>query len=167
MSLFAQELRTPQPVSVKRLEKAWALLAAAGDGGIRWDKAPCRFCGTGCHVQVGVKDGKVVAVPVKRGISDDNYTEITEGLEENQEVISGGYKAIKPFDPTVPMLYVFGKRKPDPSVYFEAARKAGVDPSRCAYVGDNLKRDVTGTRAAWFPATRAARLEPAEVIRYG
>ncbi|WP_280150412.1 ATP-dependent RNA helicase HrpA [Piscinibacter sp. XHJ-5] len=28
ISLFAQELRTPQPVSVKRLEKAWAQLAA-------------------------------------------------------------------------------------------------------------------------------------------
>lgn len=32
------------------------------DGGIHWDKAPCRFCGTGCHVKVGVKDGKVVAI---------------------------------------------------------------------------------------------------------
>ena len=28
ISLFAQELRTPQPVSVKRLEKAWAQIAA-------------------------------------------------------------------------------------------------------------------------------------------
>ena len=28
VSLFAQELRTPQPVSVKRLEKAWARLAS-------------------------------------------------------------------------------------------------------------------------------------------
>jgi len=26
VSFFAQELRTPQPVSVKRLDKAWALL---------------------------------------------------------------------------------------------------------------------------------------------
>jgi ATP-dependent helicase HrpA len=26
VSAFAQELKTPQPVSVKRLEKAWALL---------------------------------------------------------------------------------------------------------------------------------------------
>jgi ABC-type lipoprotein release transport system permease subunit len=26
---------------------------------------------------------------------------------------------------------------------------------------------VTGTLAAWFPASRAARLDPAEVIRYG
>src|SRR6185503_13623638 len=32
--------------------------------------------------------------PVKRGISDDSYVEITEGAEEGQEVISGGYKAI-------------------------------------------------------------------------
>jgi nitrate reductase NapA len=30
--------------------------------GITWDKAPCRFCGTGCHVKVGVKEGKVVAI---------------------------------------------------------------------------------------------------------
>lgn len=27
-----------------------------------WDKAPCRFCGTGCSVMVGVKDGKILAV---------------------------------------------------------------------------------------------------------
>ena len=32
------------------------------DHGIRWDKAPCRFCGTGCHVKVGVKGGRVVAI---------------------------------------------------------------------------------------------------------
>jgi HlyD family secretion protein len=37
---------------------------------------------------------KVKMAPVKRGISDDNYSEITEGLAEGQEVVSGGYKAI-------------------------------------------------------------------------
>ena len=36
----------------------------------------------------------VKMVPVKRGVSDDAYVEITEGLPEGQEVISGGYKAI-------------------------------------------------------------------------
>jgi len=36
----------------------------------------------------------VRSVPVKRGISDENYSEIIEGLEEGQEVVSGGYKAI-------------------------------------------------------------------------
>ena len=30
--------------------------------GVTWDKAPCRFCGTGCHVLVGTKDQKVVAI---------------------------------------------------------------------------------------------------------
>ncbi|HEY5765385.1 MAG TPA: molybdopterin-dependent oxidoreductase, partial [Candidatus Deferrimicrobiaceae bacterium] len=36
----------------------------AGDplAGLVWDKAPCRFCGTGCGVLVGVKNGKILAV---------------------------------------------------------------------------------------------------------
>ena len=33
-------------------------------------------------------------VPVKIGISDDNYWEVTEGLTEGQEVVSGSFKAI-------------------------------------------------------------------------
>ncbi|WP_306146234.1 nitrate reductase catalytic subunit NapA [Roseibium sp. MMSF_3412] len=43
--------------------------------GIRWDKAACRFCGTGCSVLVGTKDGRVVATqgdpdaPVNRGLN--------------------------------------------------------------------------------------------------
>ncbi len=49
--------------------------AAAAATGVRWDKAPCRFCGTGCSVMVGVQDGKVVATqgdpeaPVNRGLN--------------------------------------------------------------------------------------------------
>lgn len=30
--------------------------------GVAWQKAPCRFCGTGCHVQVGVRDRRIVAI---------------------------------------------------------------------------------------------------------
>jgi HlyD family secretion protein len=41
-----------------------------------------------------VEGDHVKKVPVKRGISDDNFVEITEGLREGQEVVSGGYKAI-------------------------------------------------------------------------
>ena len=37
---------------------------AAEDMGIKWDKAPCRFCGIGCSVLVGTKDGRVVATQV-------------------------------------------------------------------------------------------------------
>ncbi len=44
------------------------------EDGISWDKAPCRFCGTGCHVQVGVKSGKVV------GIAGDQKAEVNKGL---------------------------------------------------------------------------------------
>ncbi|MFW2372771.1 MAG: nitrate reductase catalytic subunit NapA [Gammaproteobacteria bacterium] len=49
-------------------------MAQASDN-IRWDKAACRFCGTGCSVLVGTRDGKVVATqgdpdaPVNRGLN--------------------------------------------------------------------------------------------------
>jgi HlyD family secretion protein len=41
-----------------------------------------------------VEGDHVKMVPVKRGISDDNYVEILEGLHEGDQVVSGGYKAI-------------------------------------------------------------------------
>ncbi len=31
-------------------------------GQVEWHKSVCRYCGTGCGVMVGTKDGKVVAV---------------------------------------------------------------------------------------------------------
>ncbi len=49
--------------------------AAVTSDKIRWDKAPCRFCGTGCSVLVGVKEGRIVATqgdpdsPVNRGLN--------------------------------------------------------------------------------------------------
>lgn len=39
-------------------------------------------------------NGKAKMVKVKRGISDDAYVEITEGLKGGEEVISGSFKAI-------------------------------------------------------------------------
>jgi HlyD family secretion protein len=36
----------------------------------------------------------VKTVPVKIGISDDNYWEITDGLKEGDEIVIGGYHAI-------------------------------------------------------------------------
>ncbi len=41
-----------------------------------------------------VEGDHVKAVPVKIGICDDNYWEITEGLTNNEEIVSGGYRAI-------------------------------------------------------------------------
>ena len=51
---------------------------------------------------------------------------------------------------TVVLSSVFGRRKPDPEIYWEAARLIGVTPEKCVYVGDNLSRDVEGTRLAGF-----------------
>jgi HlyD family secretion protein len=36
----------------------------------------------------------VKSTPVKTGISDDSYIEVTEGLHEGQEIVSGGYAAV-------------------------------------------------------------------------
>ena len=54
---------------------AQAIAQAKPADGIRWDKGACRYCGTGCGVLVGVKDGKVVATqgdpdaPVNKGLA--------------------------------------------------------------------------------------------------
>jgi len=37
---------------------------------------------------------QVKSVPVKIGISDENYWEITDGLKEGDEIVTGGYRAI-------------------------------------------------------------------------
>ncbi len=42
--------------------------------GVKWAKAPCRFCGTGCHVKVGIKNNKIVA------IAGDERAAVNRGL---------------------------------------------------------------------------------------
>jgi nitrate reductase NapA len=74
---------------VLKLQAATLALAAVGlssstqaqqiEGGVQslkinWSKAPCRFCGTGCGVMVGVKDGRVVAT------HGDVRAEVNRGL---------------------------------------------------------------------------------------
>lgn len=41
-----------------------------------------------------VEGDRVKAVPVKIGIGDDNYWEITDGLTDGEEIVTGGYRAI-------------------------------------------------------------------------
>lgn len=41
-----------------------------------------------------VENGKAKMVPVKRGINDEGYVEIVEGMSEDLEIVSGSYKAI-------------------------------------------------------------------------
>ncbi|MBR9858132.1 MAG: periplasmic nitrate reductase subunit alpha [Gammaproteobacteria bacterium] len=51
------------------------LIVSSDETAIKWDKAPCRFCGTGCSVLVGTQEGRVVATqgdpeaPVNKGLN--------------------------------------------------------------------------------------------------
>ncbi len=49
-------------------------LSAGADAKLAWSKAPCRFCGTGCGVMVGVKEGRIVAT------HGDVKSEVNRGL---------------------------------------------------------------------------------------
>ncbi|WP_353861807.1 nitrate reductase catalytic subunit NapA [Azospirillum formosense] len=49
-------------------------LTAGADAKLTWSKAPCRFCGTGCGVMVGVKEGRIVAT------HGDVKAEVNRGL---------------------------------------------------------------------------------------
>ena len=45
------------------------------EAGVQWDKGVCRFCGTGCGIMVGTRDGRIVATkgdpdaPVNKGLN--------------------------------------------------------------------------------------------------
>ncbi|MDM0018134.1 periplasmic nitrate reductase subunit alpha [Variovorax saccharolyticus] len=51
-----------------------AQAVAPDAAGLKWSKAPCRFCGTGCGVTVAVKDNRVVAT------HGDPEAEVNRGL---------------------------------------------------------------------------------------
>jgi FMN phosphatase YigB (HAD superfamily) len=105
-------------------------------------------------------DAKHVVVELSKrgyrlGILSNTITEreIPQWLEED---------GLSPYFPTVILSSVFGRRKPDPAIYLEAARKAGVAPARAAYVGDNPSRDVAGSRRAGFGMV-IIMIDPAEL----
>jgi nitrate reductase NapA len=50
------------------------LVAERTQSELKWDKAPCRFCGTGCSVMVATKDNRVVAT------HGDIKSEVNKGL---------------------------------------------------------------------------------------
>ena len=53
---------------------AQSFVTDAGAAKLKWSKAPCRFCGTGCGVSVGVKDGRVIATEA------DGRSEVNRGI---------------------------------------------------------------------------------------
>ena len=59
------------------------------------------------------------------------------------------YNIIQYFDPIV-LSSVYGRRKPDPSIFHHAAFLAQVPTSACVYVGDRVSRDILGARRAGY-----------------
>lgn len=67
-----------------------------------------------------------------------NTTSSVEGYQLLKEQgLEGVFQAVV-------LSAVFGRRKPHPSIFLEAARQAGVSPAQCAYVGDRPSRDLLG-----------------------
>jgi putative hydrolase of the HAD superfamily len=98
--------------------------------------------------RVVVEGGREVVVELeKRGYTLGIISNLIGTREIGEWLEVDGFS---PYFKSVVLSSVFGKRKPDPAIYLEAARRAEVEPVHCAYVGDNLKRDVTGTRLAGF-----------------
>jgi putative hydrolase of the HAD superfamily len=50
-----------------------------------------------------------------------------------------------------------GLGKPDPEPFIVAARRLGVEPARCVFVGDDVCRDVGGARAVGMRTIRIVR----------
>lgn len=99
-------------------------------------------------LRVMVENGSEVVAELHRrgytlGLISNVITsrEIPDWLEADN--LAGYFKSVV-------LSSVMGVRKPDPEIYYEAARRAETEPAKCVYVGDNLQRDVTGTRNAGF-----------------
>ena len=98
--------------------------------------------------RVVVENGKEVVVELhRRGYILGIISNLIGTREIPDWLKADGFS---PYFKSVMLSSIFGKRKPDPAIYLEAARRACVEPANCVYIGDNLKRDVTGTRIAGF-----------------
>ena len=53
------------------------------------------------------------------------------------------------FDPIV-LSSAYGRRKPDPAIFYYAARLANCPTRACIYVGDKINRDVLGSKRAGY-----------------
>ena len=98
--------------------------------------------------RVLVENGREVVMELhRRGYILGIISNLISSKEIPEWIEADGFS---PYFKSVVLSSVYGKRKPDPTIYHEAARRAEVEPSQCVYVGDNLNRDVTGTRTAGF-----------------
>jgi len=75
---------------------------------------------------------------------------LTNGFVEIQQAKLERFPELKEQSQVVVISEEVGVLKPDPMLFAESARRAGVDPGSILYVGDSLTSDVEGgTGAGW------------------
>ena len=83
----------------------------------------------------------------ERGYKLSIVSNTTSSIEAPAMLAENGLTEL--FHPVI-LSCVVGSRKPHPSMFLQAARGMGVLPENCAYVGDNLSRDLVGAMQAGF-----------------
>ena len=74
-AIKASAVATAAAAAGMKSASATNFVTEADETALKWSKAPCRFCGTGCSVMVATKDNKVVAThgdtkaPVNKGLN--------------------------------------------------------------------------------------------------
>jgi putative hydrolase of the HAD superfamily len=128
-------------VAASHLDTATDLLAALWAdrerGGWSWHVPGSREA-----LRALVDDGHTVAI-----LSNSNGT--VEALLRELAVCQVGEGEGAPVRLIVDS-HVLGIAKPDPRIFHHVAEAIGVPPERCLYVGDTVRYDVLGARAAGF-----------------
>lgn len=86
----------------------------------------------------------------KRGYRLGLISNTTSSIEGHQLLEENG---LTDLFSTVLLSAAFGRRKPHPSIFIQAARETGVHPSQCAYVGDRPSRDLIGALQVGYGET--------------
>ena len=101
--------------------------------------------------------GETVRVLKQRGYRLGVISKSTSTLDIPRSLENFGWKDY--FDVVV-LSSDLKIRKPDPEPFLEAARRMGIPPSRCAYLGNRISKDIVGCRRAGFAL--GIVLEPAD-----
>lgn len=86
---------------------------------------------------------KIKALGLKIGLISNTQTstQVPANLTE--------YGILDYFDPII-LSAEYGLRKPDPSIFYHAARTAHLPTGSCIYVGDKINRDILGAHRSGF-----------------
>lgn len=100
------------------------------------------------HVQPAVYEllNRLKAANLPLAIVSNCSAEEVVGMEESR---------LYPFFDQIILSYEAGLQKPDVRIYQEAARRLGVNPEACVFVGDGGSHELEGARQAGMTAIQA------------